>query len=341
MTRTGFSNRSLTVTGAAALVSALAMTAAPAHAESIYGLTSAAGAPGLVRIDSQNVLNLSSPIAITGLQAGETILGIDFRPANNRLYGLGSTGRIYAIDEHTGAAVQSGTGTFVVPLRGANFGIDFNPTVDRIRITSDQDQNLRVNPDTGAVVDGDTVTAGVQGDGDLAYEVGDIRAGQNPGVVASAYTNSFPGATATTLYDLDFTANALLTQAPPNAGTLNSVGTVTTPLSAEAGMDIGRTNVAYLSTRTALVTTTLHQLDLTTGAATLLGVIGTIATPVDDIAVVLCGADFDHTGFVDTDDFTAFVETFEAGDIHADFDGSGFVDTDDFTAFVLAFEAGC
>ncbi|MCG3124292.1 MAG: hypothetical protein GIKADHBN_02749 [Phycisphaerales bacterium] len=54
-----------------------------------------------------------------------------------------------------------------------------------------------------------------------------------------------------------------------------------------------------------------------------------------------CGADFDQSGFADTDDFDAFVTAFEAGDAAADFDRSGFVDTDDFDAFVRAFEAGC
>jgi hypothetical protein len=54
-----------------------------------------------------------------------------------------------------------------------------------------------------------------------------------------------------------------------------------------------------------------------------------------------CAADFDGSGFVDTDDFDAFVRAFQDGDIIADFDGSGFVDTDDFDAFVRAFEAGC
>ncbi|MCG3123858.1 MAG: hypothetical protein GIKADHBN_02286 [Phycisphaerales bacterium] len=54
-----------------------------------------------------------------------------------------------------------------------------------------------------------------------------------------------------------------------------------------------------------------------------------------------CPADFDGSGFVDTDDFDAFVRAFEAGTDNADFDGSGFVDTDDFDAFVRAFEAGC
>ncbi len=54
-----------------------------------------------------------------------------------------------------------------------------------------------------------------------------------------------------------------------------------------------------------------------------------------------CPADFDHSVFVDVDDFVAFVLAFEAGDEAADFDQSGFVDTDDFDGFVRAFEAGC
>ncbi len=54
-----------------------------------------------------------------------------------------------------------------------------------------------------------------------------------------------------------------------------------------------------------------------------------------------CRADFDGSGFVDTDDFDAFVHAFEAGTDDADFDQSGFVDLDDFVDFVHAFEAGC
>ncbi|HLO41724.1 MAG TPA: M14 family zinc carboxypeptidase [Phycisphaerales bacterium] len=54
-----------------------------------------------------------------------------------------------------------------------------------------------------------------------------------------------------------------------------------------------------------------------------------------------CRADIDYTGFLDTDDFDAFVRAFESGSTAADFDLSGFVDTDDFDAFVAAFERGC
>ena len=54
-----------------------------------------------------------------------------------------------------------------------------------------------------------------------------------------------------------------------------------------------------------------------------------------------CAADFDQSGFLDTDDFDGFVQAFELGVDEADFDQSGFVDTDDFDKFVVAFEKGC
>lgn len=60
-----------------------------------------------------------------------------------------------------------------------------------------------------------------------------------------------------------------------------------------------------------------------------------------DVTPISCPADFDHSGFVDRDDFDAFVHVFEEGEPEADFDRSGFVDLVDFDLFVLAFEAGC
>lgn len=63
-------------------------------------------------------------------------------------------------------------------------------------------------------------------------------------------------------------------------------------------------------------------------------------------------ADFDGSGFIDSDDFIAFVADFELGCValaspapactrSADFDYSGFVDSDDFIAFVSAFASPC
>ena len=103
----------------------------------------------LLSFDAAQPGTLSASVAITGMQAGENMLGIDFRPATGQLYGLGSTGRLYVIHPVTGAATQVGTGSFDFALIGTAFGFDFNPVVDRIRVVSDADQNFRIDPNTG------------------------------------------------------------------------------------------------------------------------------------------------------------------------------------------------
>src|SRR4051794_34910530 len=111
-----------------------------AWAEPIY----ATNGTNLVRFDSSTP-NSATTVAVSGLQAAETLVGIDLRPANALLYGVGSTNRIYTINPLTGAATQVGAaGAF--GLSGTAFGTDFNPTVDRIRQVSNTEQNLRLNP---------------------------------------------------------------------------------------------------------------------------------------------------------------------------------------------------
>ena len=104
-------------------------------------------------------------VAITGLQSGEQLLGIDLRPGGmpaGELYALGSTGRVYTINITSGAATQKSqlaadsadaTNPFTA-LDGAEFGVDFNPVVDRLRVVSNTGQNLRINVDTGATIHG-------------------------------------------------------------------------------------------------------------------------------------------------------------------------------------------
>jgi len=54
-----------------------------------------------------------------------------------------------------------------------------------------------------------------------------------------------------------------------------------------------------------------------------------------------CPGDFNADGFVNGDDYDAFVIAFEAGSILADFNSDGFVNGDDFDGYAAAFEAGC
>ncbi len=198
-----------------------------------------------------NPMNVSAGVvtkAITGLQASENVLGIDFRPLNGQLYALGSSSRLYTINLSSGAATQVGTGVFSTLLVGTDFGVDFNPTVDRIRVVSNTGQNLRLNPNDG------TIAA--------------VDAAINPGVPtlsATAYTNNFAGATSTVMLVVDHTTDKLYTQNPPNNGTIIEIGNLGLDIQGSNGFDIGsRSNTGYLIA-TVGGTTNLYVVNTTTG----------------------------------------------------------------------------
>ncbi|WP_435015369.1 DUF4394 domain-containing protein [Tundrisphaera sp. TA3] len=234
----------------------------------------------LIRFDSSTPGVVSAPLPISGLQSGESLLGIDFRPATLTLYGLGSTGRLYGVNPTTGVATQVGSGTFSTPLAGTQFGIDFNPTVDRLRVDSNSGQNLRVNPNDGTLIV----------DGNLAYAAGDSGAGIAPQVASVAYSDSYSGATTTRLYVIDTGRDVLAIQNPANAGTLTTVGPLGADASGPIGFDIvgsfsPEINTAYATATDASGGTALFQINLTTGAATAVGVVGDGTTTVRDIAI--------------------------------------------------------
>ena len=184
-------------TTARSFVFALALLMAPpAWAVSLYTLTTD---NKLLLIDGDVPANISSVRAITGLDAGDELVGIDVRPATGQLYALSRDASLYTINPVTAAATKvadlaadpaDGTAPFYTALSGAKFGIDFNPVVDRLRVVSDAEINLRVNPTNGLV----------SADTPLAYgPAPDRNAGTNPNIRDIAYSNNFAGATATTL----------------------------------------------------------------------------------------------------------------------------------------------
>ncbi len=218
---------------------------------------------------------VNSGMAISGLMQNEAIRGIDFRPANGQMYALGSFNRLYTIDTVTGAASMVGAGPFADALNGSSFGFDFNPVIDRIRVVSDADQNIVLNPNDGTST---LVTS-------LFYGPGDANEGVNPNVVASAYTNSFAGATTTQLYGIDTGLDILVTQAN-SAGTLGTVGALGADLTDLAGFDISISGNAFAAVQDiTLGQTTFWSIDLSTGAASMIGEIGGGAL-VTSIAVV-------------------------------------------------------
>ena len=244
------------------LLSFAAIALAPisqVSAEGLIGLTRMGNSNySLVTFDSASPMTTLSTTAITGLFAGDTLLGIDLRPATNSLFGISDSGRIYSIS-NAGVAVQTGLAS-PIPS-GSSFGIDFNPVPDRLRVISDTDQNLRINVAGGATtVDGSIKQTAAAG-GAAVFDI-----------VGAAYTNSVAGATTTTLYALDAASNSLLTTTNPNGGEYTVVGALGVPLGINdaIGFDIsGATGIAYFNRQD-----TLYTVNLSTGAATRLGNIG-------------------------------------------------------------------
>ena len=246
----------------------------PGQAAMVYGLTTR---NELVRFDSSAPGSTQQASFIWGLAPNESLVGIDFRPANNMLYGVGSFGRIYTIQPMTGMAtfVNSLTDSVTgapLSLMGTEFGVDFNPVPDRLRVTSNQGQNLRINVATGV-----TVVDGMLN-----------QASGRPHIVASAYTNNFPGATTTTLYNIDSVSDMLTRQVPPNNGTQVNVGMLGMDVSALAGFDImtvAGMDMAYAALQSAgMQGSRFARINLSTGMATDLGMIGRDQTS-DSLAI--------------------------------------------------------
>lgn len=243
-----------------------------AHAEVITALTSS---NTLVRFDSATPGTLiGATVPITGLDASETLQGIDFRPADGQLMGVAynsATGRIniYAINQATGAVQFANFNSNSVPTGIGRLVIDFNPVANALRIVGSNGGNFRIPAGGSGVLVTDTPL--------------------NPGspvVTGIAYDRSFAGATQTTLFDIDSAGNTLTTQGgvngtpSPNLGTLNVVGNLTGIAgSAVTGFDIsGVSGVGYLSNASGLFT-----LNLGSGAASNVGNIGSGSLGVFDI----------------------------------------------------------
>jgi hypothetical protein len=210
---------------------------------------------------------------LLGNMITESLVAIDFRPATGDLHLLGASGKLYVFNLTT-SNFSVPNNSSPVPLSGTRFGFDFNPVVDRIRLTSDTEQNLRLDPSTGAI-------SGT--DNPLSYAAGDAKASANPNIVGSAYTNNFVGAGATTLYDIDSTQDTLVYQNPPNGGVLHTVGPLGVDTSDVVGFDISQvTGVAYAAL-TVGGTTGLYTIDLASGAATFVGNLATVGFPAESI----------------------------------------------------------
>ncbi|HET9503534.1 MAG TPA: DUF4394 domain-containing protein [Hymenobacter sp.] len=295
--------------GATAGLGLLLGTATGAQAQMLYGLgtlTAAfgnqpAGAQAIIPITAGNGQPTLSFAFITGITAGQRLVGFDYRPNTGEAFVLGydasaaapaTNAQLYTVVPTTGALTAVGAAMRLeLGGSGERIGFDFNPTVDRIRVVSTNDANYRLNPTTGAVTT----------DLNLNYLSGSPA---NPNVGAVAYTNSYRASSNTVLYDFDEVAGILSTQSPPNDGVLIAQKSVlfgSNPVGSPVAIDMDISSYTTPGTEEAFVmevtqangsgfsSSNLYSIDLATGQATLRGntIPASATTPfnVEDIAV--------------------------------------------------------
>ena len=152
---------------------------------------------------------LERSVQVAGL-GGETVLGVDIRPANGAVTVLTNLA-LYTLDLQTGAlggkltlsADPADTSdpfsgslaltTTATPPAAVSYGVDFNPVVDRLRVVSSTGLNVRINPSNGRVTSDPGVTPVTP-------------------ISAAAYTNNIAADCGTKLYVIDATARQLLLQ---------------------------------------------------------------------------------------------------------------------------------
>ncbi len=247
------------------LGSLLSLPSARASAEMVYGTTVFRH---LISFESSNPGTLLTDTSITGLvDMFEQIAGIDFRPADGKLYALGnapgSIYRLYTLDLSSGVATRVPGNTDLV-LTGTNWGFDINPAADLVRALSDSNINFRLNPNDGLLVAMDT------------------NLNPSGSVVAVAYdrNDTDPGSL-TTLFGIDSNSDQLVRiggidgSPSPNLGSVTNIGALGVDTTGSASFDISSTGIAYAALSVGSpIPSSLYTINLSTGAASLIGQIG-------------------------------------------------------------------
>jgi len=225
----------------------------------------------LITWDSSTPNDIRSGVALMGLQANETLVGLDVMPTgtatnpSGQLFGVGSFGHLYTINQTTGQATVVNSTMFMPALNGSQFGVDWNPTNDQLRIVSNAKQNLVVS--TSGVATAQT---------NIAAQASDEAANTAPNIVHIAYNNNTTGGTTTTLYGIDTGRDRLVTFPNASNGQFTTVGALGFDATELGGFDIsGASGTAYATfTNANQSRTTFGSVNLATGAFTPIGEVG-------------------------------------------------------------------
>lgn len=249
----------------------------------------------LVTFDSANpsVLTSARTIKLPPLSSydsnrpAERIVSLAFRaadgPATTRLWGLTNYGNIVPVNL---AGADVGTPAIkVANLNGTAFGFGFDPTSTvNMLLVSNLEQNFRIKFNTGEVF----------AQTPLNYFMGSPA---DPNVVTLAYDNNLSGGTQRTPYMIDSAADTLVMLLPPfSDGVIRTVGPLGVNASEITALTIYTTGTVGSPVNTAFAAITspgdpasrLYTVDLSTGAAALVGAIGKYeqGTYITAIAVI-------------------------------------------------------
>jgi hypothetical protein len=237
---------------------------------------------------------LSRIMAITGLPIGKRIVGIDFRPSNGKLYGVGNDSRVYVLDTLSGTATPVGNGPFSpkIDFFEVHFGVGFDPKTERIRlIVAESGANYSINPDDGTA----TLEPNVH------YAVGDVHEGVKPAISGLGYVPLKQGPSARmaalassgqdlvegVLLAMDSDLGTLVESLDPKTGEFVTLGDFGIAVARCAELKVGvnpdgTANIIVVAL-TALGNLAM-KIDVLTGKATSLGVVGDKDSPVQGIA---------------------------------------------------------
>ena len=294
---------------------AVVPAAPPAPAGTLFaGLVNAADVVTFA-VDAPQTVR--STVHVKGLPAGDSLLGISVRPTTGILFGITRTA-LWDIDLLGGTAARIGDG-FSQPLPAGVLACDFDPATDRIRVVGGASVNLTIDPNTGALVDTDPFTGGLQTDAALTYAPGDPHGPGAPSVHAIAFTGRAQPGTSSRCYVLEDNAATVarlgtIALAPNEArdGRVSTIGPLAiedvATLPPSLGLVTTGNSTGYAVLQTSTTASTLYHVDLTTGIASIVGDVGgsaplraltvqpTVSPPRVYVKKLTMGLDFRRTG---------------------------------------------
>jgi hypothetical protein len=260
----------------------------------------------IIKFSTRKPSNITGSVNITGLDSGQSVVQITYRPAtstsggttgNTTLYCITNDGFLCTVDPEGGTASVIGTVPFTQDLGSgnnvvtlANPVISFDPVVDQLRVITQQ-YNLRVDPASGKLVNGESVTNGFT---KIAFDNNDTNRGKTPLLTGIVYKNPVSGAGSTTLFALDSATGDLLrigddgvsTPDSADGGDLRTIGDTGVTFRINGGFSIEQKNGDVFAVLQQTGSgAALFSVDLGSGSTGNLGAIGDNNQTIESLAI--------------------------------------------------------